>query len=240
MTDMLDQFVDAYAPDARYSLDSRLMSNWYPRRVVEKANKNSLLELGIGHGKAVSFFERNFKRHVIVEGSKEVIRRYRNNYRDSKSKIIHALFESFNTDEKFDSISMGFVLEHVEDPVLILNIFSTFLKPKGVMYIAVPNSGSLHRRLGAIAGLLPDIKKLSEDDLKLGHRRYYDIESLRTDVNVAGLTEMSLEGIYLKPFSTGQLESLSLPPEVYESMMILGKEYPELCNAILMAVSTNG
>jgi len=236
MTKSLDQFAGAYDPDARYSLDARLISDWYPRRVVEKSSGNSLLELGIGHGRAVSFFSDNFDHHCVVEGSEEVIRKYIKNYGGSNSEIVHGYFESFNTDEKFDYISMGFVLEHVEDPVLILKRFSRFLKASGVMYIAVPNATSLHRRLGVVAGFLGDIKQLSEDDLKLGHRRYYDIADLQTDVRRAGLCEHSLEGIFLKPFTTGQLEKLSLPPEVFEALMVVGKDYPELCNAILMEV----
>lgn len=237
MTDLLDQFADAYDPDARYSLDARLMSGWYPRRVVEKSNGTSLLELGIGHGRAVSFFAKNFNRHVIVEGSKEVIRRYVEKYGDNESEIVNDFFESFDTHEKYDYISMGFVLEHVENPVLIMQSFSRFLKPDGVMYIAVPNATSLHRKLGVVAGLLSNLKELSEDDFKLGHRRYYDIDELRAEVAAAGLYELSLEGIFLKPFTTMQLEKLSLPPEVFEALMIVGKDYPELCNAILMEVA---
>jgi SAM-dependent methyltransferase len=239
MKESLDQFAHAYEPDTRYSLDARLMSGWYPRRVVEKSSGISLLELGIGHGRAVSFFSDNFDRHVVIEGSEEVIRQYIQKYGDQKSDIVHGYFESFNTDEKFDYISMGFVLEHVDDPVLVLTQFSRFLKADGIIYIAVPNATSLHRQLGVAAGLLGDIKQLSEDDLKLGHQRYYDIADLRADVRKAGLFEQSLEGIFLKPFTTAQLEQLSLTQEILESLMVVGKDYPELCNAILMEVILN-
>ena len=233
----LDQYAAAYESDARHSLDARLMSGWYPRRVVEKSSGISLLELGIGHGRAVSFFAGYFDRHVVVEGSEEVIRKYTQTYGDQKSDIVHSYFESFDTDEKFNYISMGFVLEHVDDPVFVLTHFSRFLKTNGIIYIAVPNASSLHRQFGVAAGLLGDLKQLSEDDLKLGHQRYYDIADLRADVSRAGLCERSLEGIFLKPFTTGQLEKLSLPQEVLDALMVVGKGYPELCNAILMEVA---
>lgn len=236
MTESLDQFAGAYNSDTRYSLDARIMSHWYPRRVVEKSNGKSLLELGIGHGRAVTFFAKHFKRHVVVEGSEEVIQKYIDNYGNEDSEIVHSYFETYRTDEKFDYISMGFILEHVEDPVFVLKSFASFLKADGVIYIAVPNATSLHRQLGVIAGLLDDLKSLSEDDLKLGHRRYYDIADLRAEISTAGLTECSLEGIFLKPFTTAQLEHLLLPSEIFEALMIVGKNYPELCNAILMDV----
>ena len=237
MKESLDQFAGAYEPGVRYSLDARLMSGWYPRRVVDKSSGDSLLELGIGHGRAVSYFADNFDRHVVVEGSEEVITKFIKKYGDQKSDIIHGYFETFDTSEKFDCISMGFVLEHVEDPVLVLTHFSRFLEVGGIIFIAVPNATSLHRKFGVAAGLLGNIKQLSEDDRKLGHRRYYDIADLRADVSEAGLYERSLEGVFLKPFTTGQLEKLSLTPEIFEALMIVGKDYPELCNAILMEVT---
>ena len=239
MTESLDQFASAYDSDTRYSLDARVMSRWYPRRVVEKSNGESLLELGIGHGRAVSFFAKNFNRHVVVEGSEEVIRKYIDNYGNQDSEIVHSYFEVFRTDEKFDCISMGFILEHVEDPVLVLKNFAKFLKAEGIIYIAVPNATSMHRQIGVIAGLMDDLKSLSEDDFKLGHRRYYNIADLRAEISTAGLIECSLEGIFLKPFTTAQLEKLSLPSEVFEALMVIGKDYPELCNAILMEVKQN-
>ncbi len=237
MNDSLDQYVDAYDPTALYSLDARLISRWYPRRVVERSSNASLLELGIGHGRAVSFFAEYFDRHVVIEGSKDVIRNYAKQFDAQRSEIVHGYFETFDTDEKFDYISMGFVLEHVDDPVLILKQFSRFLKKGGVIYISVPNATSLHRQIGVVAGLLDDLKELSESDHKLGHKRYYDIADLRADVNDAGLCERKLEGVFLKPFTTAQLEKLSLPENALEALMIVGKNYPELCNAILMEVA---
>lgn len=236
MKNELNQFVDAYSDNANYSLDAKLMSGWYPRRIVAKSAGTSLLELGIGHGRAVSYLAENFERHVIVEGSKEVIDRYYENYNAEKSEIVHEIFESFLTEERFSNISMGFVLEHVENPVRILKRFSQFLKPNGRIFIAVPNATSLHRRIGELAGLMSNIKQLSEADYKLGHKRYYDIAELRANVASANLIECSLEGIFLKPFTTGQIEKLCLQTPVLEAMMKIGIDYPELCNAILMEV----
>lgn len=58
-----------------------------------------------------------------------------------------AYFEEYSPDEKFDVIIMGFVLEHVDNPDLILERYRHFLKPGGRLYIAVPNAKSLNRRL---------------------------------------------------------------------------------------------
>ena len=51
---------------------------------------------------------------------------------------------------------MGFVLEHPEE---ILKKYSKFLEPNGKIFISVPNANK--------AGLLEDIKMLSETDMDI-------------------------------------------------------------------------
>jgi len=68
---------------------------------------------------------------------------------------------------------MGFVLEHVDDPSAIIAKYTGYLEQNGRMFIAVPNSQSMHRRLGYMAGLMEKIDILSSADLQLGHKRYF-------------------------------------------------------------------
>jgi len=237
MSTFLDEFVESYSNDSKYALDSRLMSSWYPKRVREKAHGSSMLELGIGHGRTVAYFSEVFSNHVVIEGSEEVIRRYKKQFGEENTTIINGFFEDFETKERFDCISMGFVLEHVNHPITILAKFRKLLAPDGVIFIAVPSATSLHRRLGFSAGLLSDMNKLGDGDRKLGHLRYYDINSLREDVASAGLKEQSIEGIFLKPFTTEQIAQLNLDPKILEALMVVGIDFPELCNAVLMEVT---
>ena len=76
--------------------------------------------------------------------------------------------------------------------------YAGFLAPGGVAAIAVPNARSLHRLVGQRAGLLDDLYRLSEHDLALGHRRYFDRERLVALVEGAGLRVAGCEGILLK------------------------------------------
>jgi hypothetical protein len=86
-------------------------------------------------------------------------------------------------------------------------------------------------------GLLDDIYQLSEADLALGHRRYFDLESLVRLVDGAGLRVQAREGILLKSLTTAQLASLKLPPGVMEAFCELGAGYPEIANAIYLEAS---
>jgi hypothetical protein len=105
------------------------------------------------------------------------------------------------------------------------------------LFIAVPNAGSLHRRVGVAAGLLSDIYNLSEQDRGFGHKRYFDCQSLTKLVNDAGLKIVTTEGLFLKPITTSQIKALALPPNVLEAFMKVGVAYPELSNAIYMEVT---
>jgi SAM-dependent methyltransferase len=238
MDNSLDNHVAAYQGDNLYDFDNEILLTWYPQRVLHHAGTaNSLLELGLGHGYTTDIFSRRFSRHVVLEGSPAVIRNFRDKHSDCRAEIVDTWFENFTTDERFDLIVMGFILEHVDDPLLILRRFRNFLAPGGKIFIAVPNAEVLNRRLGHLAGLLDDVTTLSENDLLLGHKRFYTVSSLAADVERAGYGVDRLEGIYLKPFTTRQIVSLQLDRKVIDALCIVGIDHPELSCGLLAEIS---
>jgi len=238
VSNTLDKHVAAYQGDNQYDFDNEILLTWYPERVLHHTREaRSLLELGLGHGYATEIFSRRFERHVVLEGSPAVISNFRDKHLDCRAELVETYFESFATDERFDVIVMGFILEHVDDPLLILRRFRKFLAPGGRMFLAVPNAEVLNRRLGHLAGLLEDITELSENDQLLGHKRYYTVASLNADVAQAGFRVDRLEGIYLKPFTTRQIVSLQLERKVIGAMCSIGVDYPELSCGLLAEIS---
>jgi len=223
---------DAY--DEHFVLDNKLMLEWYPHRVVRMASGPSFLELGLGHGFSTAYFAEHFSRYKVIEGSPEMVERFHSRFNLGHVEIAHELFEDFDTTEKFDNIGMGFILEHVDDPAAILRHYRRFLKPEGSVFIAVPNSESLHRRFGHLAGLLPNIEQLSPADRDFGHQRYFCLRTLTNLVVGEGYSVGRVEGIFLKPIATQQIIDLGLAPEILQAMLKVGVDYPELCNAILM------
>lgn len=234
MTSELDQFLGAYGDEFAYAFDNAIILNWYPRRLIAAHLSTSrVLELGIGHGFTCDRFSRHFQRYEVVDGSPAVIGQFRANYPDSTAEMHEGYFETFEPNGRFDLIVMGFVLEHVEDPALILKRYLPFLAPGGHVAVAVPNAESLHRRFGHAAGLLPDMSALGDGDRALGHLRTYTVASLDRLLSDCGYRVTRREGIFLKPFTTGQMSSLSLEPAVLEGMCAVGCDYPELSAALL-------
>ena len=238
MSNSLDTHVAAYQGGNPYDFDNEILLTWYPQRVLHHVGARcSLLELGLGHGYPTDFFSRRFARHVVLEGSPAVIRNFRDKHPDCRAEVVETWFESFATDERFEVIVMGFILEHVDDPLLILRRFRDFLAPGGKMFLAVPNAEVLNRRLGVLAGLLDDVTTLSENDLLLGHKRFYSEATFRADIALAGCGVDRLEGIYLKPFATGQIASLQLDRKLIDALCSVGIDYPELCCGLLAEIS---
>lgn len=239
MDNPLDLHADAYRPGGSiYDFDNEVMLTWYPERVMKRiGNARSLLELGLGHGYTAEIFAPLFSRHVIVEGSPAVVRGFHEKVPNCRAEIVTAYFEQFSTEDRFDLILMGFVLEHVDDPMVILRRYREFLAPGGRIFLAVPNAAALNRRLGHLAGMLKDISLLSDYDRLMGHQRYFTVETLSEQIEMAGYKLVGLEGIYLKPLTSSQLASLKLERSVFRALCEVGINYPELSCGILAEIA---
>lgn len=240
MDNPLDNHVLAYQGNNIYDFDNELQLKWYPQRIVKfSEGAASLLELGLGHGITATTFAPFFKRHVVIDASPAVIANFRKNHPDSNIEIVESYFENFNTDERFDVIVLGYILEHVDDPLLILKLFRRFLSPRGRMFVTVPNAEVLNRRIGHLAGMLPNMQELSDHDILLGHKRYYTVQTLRRDIESSGYAIRRLEGIYLKPLTTAQMISLNFSGDIIQAFCQAGIDYPELSCGILAELESD-
>lgn len=238
MENILDTHVKAYQGNNLYDFDNEIILKWYPHRVIKFAgNAGSMLELGLGHGYTTDIFSKHFEKYIVLDGSAAVIENFKKNYPDCTAEIVETFFENYSSDEKFDIINLGFILEHIDNPFEILTRYKNFLAPGGKMFVSVPNAEVLNRRLGNLAGLLPDMTVLSENDHLLGHKRYYTVETLTKEIEAAGYKLERMEGIYLKPFTTQQILSLNFDKEIIRALCEVGVDYPELSCGMLAQIS---
>ncbi len=238
MENKLDVHVAAYQGENLYDFDNGILLKWYPQRIViNSRGARSILELGLGHGFTTNIFSQSFDRHVVLEGSPAVIRNFKEKFPECSAQIVETYFETFETGERFDVIVMGFILEHVDNPLEIIRRYKSLLAPGGKMFLAVPNAEVLNRRLGHLAGMLEDMTLLSENDLLLGHKRYYTVKTLSAEIDRAGYRIDKMEGIYLKPFTTNQIIALNLDQKVIRALCEVGVDYPELSCGILTQIS---
>ncbi len=113
--------------------------------------------------------------------------------------IVHrAMFEEFTPTGEYDAVLCLHVLEHVADPLALLQRIHSWLRPGGVLVTVVPNAESLHRNLAVRMGLQPTLDTLSDRDRLVGHRRVYTIGSLTRVLRDAGFDAKEPFGYFLK------------------------------------------
>lgn len=204
-----------------------MWTNVYEYTTIKKyLSGTSALELGCADGGMTRLLLKDFETITVIDGSEMAINRLKENLNDSNLKTIVGFFEDINLNEKYDTIIMGHILEHVEDPVYILNKFKNYLNDKGKLIITVPNAKSFHRIAAVNMELLKSIYELNETDKKIGHKRVYDFESMKNDIDKSGLKIAARDGYWLKFLSNKQIDE-SWDEKMIKAYMELGSQFLE-------------
>lgn len=157
----------------------------------------TVLELGYGEGLFTRELVKCGYEVDVVEGSEILVQKAKNLF-GNEINCIHSLFEEYETKKQYDCIVATHVLEHVSDPVELLRLMRVWIKPEGRIIIIVPNKESIHRRLAVLSGIQSTLESLSPRDHLVGHKRVYSFQTLRDDVESAGLQVVDEVGFFLK------------------------------------------
>lgn len=226
--------LSSIAADSWYSRGLNTSTVCYCAEVFARFWKGTrCLEMGPAEGVMTPVLYQAFRDVTLVEGAEAFCTSLRERF--PKAEVVQSLFEDYRPGRAFDTIVLGHVLEHVEDPVAILSQAASWLAPGGVICCAVPNARSLHRQAAVLMGMLPSEHSLNETDLHHGHRRVYDPERFRADFLAAGLTIRHFGGYWIKPLSNAQMEVWS--PEILRAFMQLGERYPDIAAEIYVIAS---
>jgi len=182
------------------------------------------LELGPAEGEMTRFLVEDFAQLVTVDGSRELLAQIPD--RPNLRKV-HSLFEAYQPEQRFNTIVMEHILEHVDDPVGLLRRATPWLAPGGRILAGVPNGNSIHRLVAVKMGLLKHQCDLNDRDHVLGHQRVYTPATLRADLEAAGLKVVHSGGVYFKPLSNKQIQD-HWSEEMIEGFYELGKDFPDL------------
>lgn len=229
--DHLDGFLSSYTS----------FNSWLIRRRYRCLGKyfvgHSCLDMGVADGAGVSELMASFQEVTIVDGSALALTQIKLQHPDHRVQTIHSKFEELNLgSQKFDTIIMGHVMEHLDDPVAVLRDVSRQLNTGGNIIIDVPNANSLHRQVGVQMGLIDDITSLNDSDLSIGHKRVYTLESFRSDVEAAGLNVTMCGGMMIKTLSNQQSEAVFTPDQL-EAMFVVGEANPLVAAEIFIVAS---
>jgi 2-polyprenyl-3-methyl-5-hydroxy-6-metoxy-1,4-benzoquinol methylase len=227
--------LSAIAAHSLYSAGINTARTEYSGAIFARHFKGArCLELGPAEGIMTSRLAHSFPDLTVVEGAEPFCASLR--IRFPRATVVHSLFETFAPSDPFDTIVLGHVLEHVENPVDLLRQAAAWLTPGGVICTAVPNARSIHRQAAVILGILATEHTLNPTDLHHGHRRVYDPESFRAEFLAAGLSIDAFGGYWLKPLSNAQIER-DWTPEMNQAFLQLGERYPDIAAEIYVIAS---
>jgi 2-polyprenyl-3-methyl-5-hydroxy-6-metoxy-1,4-benzoquinol methylase len=218
--------LEAIAADSWYSKGLNTASMLYSAKVFARHWRGPrCLEMGPAEGVMTAVLAEAFPDLTVVEGAERFCRELA--VKHPRANVVCSIFETFEPTQHFETIVLGHVLEHVDDPRGLLRRVASWLAPGGVVCAAVPNARSLHRQAAVLMGMLPTEHSLNETDVHHGHRRVYDPDSFQADVLAAGLTISTFGGYWLKPLANAQLEA-TWTPAMLDAFMELGERYPEI------------
>ncbi len=195
----------SFARSVNYSQYNKVLAYYQTVSCIENSKGSSVLDLACGDGTITAIFRRHFKRVVGVDASSVHLAKARKLAPDVE--FYECLIEELELVERFDSVFMLNILEHVQDPVRVLQKAASFLRENGILIVQVPNASAINRKIAVIMSTLKNCEELSPFDIKVaGHRRSYTLKSLAKDIEKAGLHVTKTGGIFYKMLSTPQMD----------------------------------
>ena len=153
--------------------------------------------------------------------------------------LIQGTLETFQTKERFENIFLTHVLEHVDDPVALLQrVNREWLSETGRLFLVCPNAHAPSRQIAVKMGLISHPAAVTPGEAQHGHRRTYALDTLERDAVAGGLKVVHRSGIFFKALANFQWDQI-LPtevvsPEYLEGCYALGQIYPDLCASVFL------
>lgn len=207
----LDSLVNDYQDTSPYSRIKKEIILKLVDEFVGCGSDKDVLQMGCSNGFETELLAARFRRVDIVDGSKLFIERAKAAQRLANVVFKHSLFETMHETtpaKKYDCVFCHYVLEHVFDPPLVLASVRGLLKPDGFLFVVVPNSQAFSRQLALQLGCIDELSQLTENDVKHGHRRTYDMDRIVAELERSGFDVTSVQGIIFKILADFQLNRL--------------------------------
>lgn len=221
-----------------YNFDFDIMHRYMLESFKPFFIKGNLLELGSFRGDFTKRFLPYFDDITCVEASDEAIKSAKNKF-GTKIKLINSLLEVAILPTKYDNIILTHVLEHIENPIVVLKrINNEWVTDNGRLFLVCPNANAPSRQIAVKMGLISHNSAVTSAEVKHGHKITYTLDTLERDVRTAGLKVVHRSGIFFKALANFQWDKLLktdiISPEYLEGCYHLGQQYPDLCSSIFL------
>jgi len=198
--------------------------------------RKTVLEMGYGEGNFTSELVNHDFQLTLLDGAKSSLDAAKALHGE-KIVYVHELFEKYTPAMQFDCVLATHVLEHVDDPILLLKEMKNWIKDAGKIIIIVPNKESIHRQLAVIMNLQAELDTLSNRDKLVGHQRVYSSNTLTEDIIKAGLVVTDTAGFFLKLLPNSMM--LNYSQELVKALNQISPMLPQNLLANIGCVAEN-
>jgi 2-polyprenyl-3-methyl-5-hydroxy-6-metoxy-1,4-benzoquinol methylase len=208
------------------------IDNRIKRLIIERCEPYikgpKVLELGYIDGIWTDVLLGHGCRVDIVEGASRHVEHAEKRYADHPTvRVFHKLFQEFEPEEQYDTVLAADMLSCLPDAAAFLRAAAGWLNAEGHLIATVPNSRSLHRRIGALMNIEATPTEVNELYRQVGNRGSYDRYELRRLLLESGFEIKSLRGCFLKPLTSSQIEAWS--DELLRAFAEIGDELEDYC-----------
>lgn len=224
--------------DRKYAYDfDYILRDYMVQAFAPHFRKGRALELGCYKGEFTKKLCAHFDDITVVEGAADLIAEARANVAN-KVRFMEGRFETIALDEQFDAIFLMHTLEHLDDPIPVLQRINRWLSPEGILFLVVPNANAPSRQIAVKMGLISHNSAVTPGEAAHGHRCTYTLDTLERDARLGGLKVLHRGGIFFKPFANFQfdqlLQSKIIGKDYLDGCYQLGMTYPDLCASIYL------
>ncbi len=221
-----------------YNFDFDVMHPYMIKSFVPFFNQGSLLELGSFKGDFTKRFLSHFSDVTCVEASDIAIKEAKDKL-DGKVNFVNSRFETATLPKRYDNIVLTHVLEHIDDPILVLKrINEEWLAKDGRLFLVCPNANAPSRQIAVKMGLVTHNAAVTPAEAEHGHRCTYSLDTLERDAVTAGLKVVHRSGIFFKALANFQWDQLLrtdiISKDYLDGCYELGQLYPDLCSSIFL------
>ncbi len=215
----------------------RAFQPFLPRHAGARA-----LEMGCYRGEFTRTLAGAFDDLTVLEGAGNLVEAARRAV-PAHVRFVHSRFEDWNppADVRFDAVFLMHTLEHVDEPVSLLERIGRWLAPGGRLFLVVPNANAPSRQIAVKMGLITHNTAVTAGEYEHGHRRTYAFDTLEHEVRLAGLDVTHRAGVLFKPLANFQmdraLEAGIIDRAYLEGCYQLGMVHPDLCASIFLLCS---
>lgn len=224
-----------------YGFDYDVMHHFMIKALSDHFQKGNLLEMGSFQG---AFTKRLLDLKIFdsiscVEASSDAVANVDKKI-EALVDISNTTFEEFEATSKYNNIVMTHVLEHLDNPVMVLKkINDELMADEGILGLICPNANAPSRQIAVKMGLISHNSAVTPAEVEHGHRITYTLDTLERDARAAGLDVIARKGIFFKALANFQWDLILkqdgiISPEYLEGCYQLGQIYPDLCSSIML------